>query len=384
MALITRKEFEELANVQRPFSISIFIPTHRAGMETIEQQDRLVFKNQLREVEGKLEARGLKERDISILLKPAVDLLNDTGFWRRQSDGLAVFLAKDYFQYHTLPVHFESFNYLSNEFYLKPLMPLFTGNGRFFLLALELQDLKFFECTRYSVTEINVKDLTPERLEEVVGYDYRQKFLQSRSQAGGQAGAIFHGHGEGKDERKNEIQRFFRAIDKGLMKILHDEDPPMIFVGQEYLFGIYKEINSYKNLFEKFIPVNPHDKDVLWLHERAWELLQPSFEEEKTAKIEQFGQFHDTSRTSFDIAEVVPAAISGRIDTLFVRNRSDIWGVYNLSENAVIVEETPTATNLSLLNLAAVQTFLNGGKVYLMEEEEMPVPVSEVNALFRY
>ena len=39
---------------------------------------------------------------------------------------------------------------------------------------------------------------------------------------------------------------------------------------------------------------------------------------------------------------------------------------------------------VSLTNLCAVQTLLQGGKVYLLDEEEMPVKGHIMNALYRY
>ena len=36
------------------------------------------------------------------------------------------------------------------------------------------------------------------------------------------------------------------------------------------------------------------------------------------------------------------------------------------------------------MNLAAIKTFLNGGKVYLLDKQDMPNKHSKINALYRY
>lgn len=384
MALISKHDVAGLSRIHEAFCVSIFIPTHRAGQPVLNREDAVLLKNQVAEVRDKLEGQGLHPREIERLLEPVYHLLEDGEFWRHQSDGLAVFLTDGFFSTYTLPVRFSAFNHVSNAFYLKPLMPMFTGDGRFFLLTLDLEDPRFYEGTRYSITEVQVEDLIPSRMEEVVGYDYEEKSLQFRNQRGGQPSVMFHGRGEGKDDRKDELLQYFRAIDKGLMAMLHDEDPPMVFAGQDYLFPIYKTANTYQHLYPKHLSGNPAHKDVLQLHEEAWELLQEHFDRKRREKQDAFRQHQGTGRTESDIRNIIPAALEGKIDTLFLQNHSDIWGIYNPSNGKVDVQEVYHAPNVSLLNLAAIQVFLQGGSVYLLESEDMPDNTSKVNALFRY
>lgn len=384
MAIITREDIHKLAQVHDANCVSIFIPTHRSGQEVLQEKDVIVLKNQLKEVSNKLEGQGLNPNEVKAFLKPVRDLLDDRSFWRYQSDGLALFLTDDTFEKFTLPVRFEAFNYVSNEYYLKPLMPMFGGDGRFFILALELQDVNFYEGTRYSIAEVYIDDLTPSRLQDRVGYDYREKFLQFRSQQEGQGNALFHGHGDPEADRKDEIKKYFRAINDGLMEMLHDEDPPMVVASLDHYFPIYEEVNDYKNLAKDHISGNPSDVDILALHEKAWSLLRPEFEEEKKKKIARYEELFTTDKTSSDIKHIVPAAVDGRIDALFLQNRSEAWGIYNPASREVELHDTHHAANVSLLNLAAVKTFLKKGRVYLLEKDEMPNPESIVNALFRF
>lgn len=90
-----------LAQHDHPRSISIYMPTHRAGRDT--QQDPIRLKNLLRKAEQTLEQDGMGRRDIEALLKPAHDLLDDMFFWKRQYDGLALFISEGDLHYHRLP-----------------------------------------------------------------------------------------------------------------------------------------------------------------------------------------------------------------------------------------------------------------------------------------
>tara|TARA_R100000278_G_scaffold111207_1_gene88659 strand:+ start:24 stop:425 length:402 start_codon:yes stop_codon:yes gene_type:complete len=66
----------------------------------------------------------------------------------------------------------------------------------------------------------------------------------------------------------------------------------------------------------------------------------------------------------------LPAAFNGKIDALFFENKADIFGNYKEENNTITVtlgEECDSA--ISLMNLAVIKTFLNGGDVYLLYGE---------------
>lgn len=384
MKLITKKEIEELEGIQSETCISIFIPTHRVGKEVLERKDVLKLKNQLKDVVNKLKKEEMGPREIETLIAPIQELFENSEFWRHQSDGLAIFRSDNYFKKCMLPVHFEAFNYVANGFYLKPLLPMFVGDGSFFVLALELEKTKLYEQTRHTITEVIIDDLVPKRLEDRVGYDFEQKGLQFRSQQEGHGAAAFHGHAEADRDRDNEIQRYFRSIDKGLMTLLNEETKPMVMACQDFLFPIYRKESSYKNLLNTHISVNPSDIDQFKLHQRAWEQVEPIFDQERRGKIALFKQHEGLGKTSSAVEQIVPAAVNGKIDTLFIHNNEDIWGIYDPEKGQVRVDQVPLPSSVSLLNKAAIKTFLNGGKVYLLEKDQMPDVHSKVNALYRF
>ncbi|MDX1477448.1 MAG: hypothetical protein R3301_07050, partial [Saprospiraceae bacterium] len=193
MYIITREIFAELAKVRNDHCVSLFIPTHRAGQEVLQKVDAIKLKNQLAAVRTTLEEEGMSVRDIDHLLAPATKLVDDQEFWHHQSDGLAIFLAPGFAKHLTLPLAFEAFYYIGKSFYLKPLMPMFTGDGRFFILALESEQVRMYEATRHSIADVIIKDLVPSDPGEVVGYDHEETQLQFRSQQEGQGNAIYHG-----------------------------------------------------------------------------------------------------------------------------------------------------------------------------------------------
>ncbi len=383
MALLTKKEFAELAGLQGSRCVSIFIPTHRTGQEVTGQQDKILFKNQLSAIEKEMKSRGFGPAETKTFLEPAKGLLDDSEFWRHQTEGLAVFLGANFNRQFHLPFQPKPYYYFSGEFYLKPLLPLFMGDGNFHLLSLNFHEVKFFKGNRYTLKELNLKDMLPQRMEEVVGYDYRQKFLGSHSGAG-RGEAVFHGHADWQEDQKDEMLRFFRAIDKGISGVLEGKNIPLVVACLDYLFPIYKQANTYPHLFSEFVAGNPESVSVNELQKRAWHKLAFHFDKTRQEKTALFQQFHETEKTSAEIREVIPAAIGGRVDALFLDKKDEVWGVYDPEKGEVRIHENQTPSNTSLTNLAAVQVFLNGGQVYLEERSFMPVHYSVVNALYRY
>lgn len=382
---ITIEKLKELARVNEPDCISIFIPTHRAGQEVNEMTDQKKFKNKVKEVRERLKSYGLAKDETEDLLEPLNELIDDTGFWKHQSDGLAVFRNRNTFDYYTLPVLFESFNYVADHFYIKPLIPYINDEGKFYLLALSLGSIKVYECYPHQINELEIEDLLPERLEEVVGYDYREKSLQFRSGQTGFNQSMFHGQGRSnEEEKKQEILKFFRTVNDGMMKLLHDKNIPLVLATVDYLTPIYREANAYKYLQEDFMPGNPEHEDPVLLHEKAKTLLEGYFNLHKKEKAQSFEQALSDQRASYKEDEIIPAAINKRVDTLFIKNREEMWGIFDYKSNKIFSRDKNSIQSSCLLNMSAIHTILNNGRVYLSDPDEMPEPVSLMNAIFRF
>jgi hypothetical protein len=382
--LISETAFRKLAAVHDRNCVSIFVPTHRAGLEVDSGKDRLILKKALEEMRKRLEDTGLKPKEVKQYADPLQALLKDDHFMRNQSDGLAIFIRPGEFLYYTLPVELPEFVYVSDHFYLKEIIPYFTDDGRFYLLSLSLKQVKCYECTRHQITELAIEDLIPENLEAAVGHDYQEKSLQHRSGQGGEAGAMFHGQGSGKDDKQQEIEKFFRAVDGGLAGIWKGDNVPLVLACVDSYPPIFREITKYPSVYEQHISGNPDNEDPILLHEKAWNLLEQEFRQPREEKIEDFHTLSADTRTSHELETIIPAAVGGRVDTLFLLRGADVYGKYDPFKRHLEIADPPGPRHASLYNLAALQTILNGGRVYLAEPDRMPFRETQINALFRY
>lgn len=384
MSMINDQAFKELSNYNNEACVSIFIPTQRGGKEVLEEKNKKHLHSEWTQIKKELKGKNVTDEIIEKIGKPIQELIDNRDFWRHQSDGLAIFASPEFFKSFTIPVNFEAYHYISKEFYVKPLVPAMTGDGKFNILAIQLEDVNFYEATKYSIMPVEIDDLTPSRLEERVGFDYKEKALQFRTQGEGGEKTQFHGHGGSERDEKTEIKQFFRAVDQGLKDHLTKEKLPLVVICQDYLFPIYKDANTYNHLIDKVVPGNPNDTDMLGIHQKALEIAEPYLNENRDEKIEKYKESSNTENTTSAVTDIIPAVYQGKVDTLFIENRAEVWGEYNEDTMEVKLTENHENGNISLLNLAAKKTVEMGGKVYLVEHEFMPQKKSKMNALLRF
>jgi hypothetical protein len=388
MAILSKSELRAL--IEQPHSpcVSLFMPTHRMGAEV--QQDPTRLKNLLREAEQQLLARGLRRPEAEALLDPAHRLVPQLDFWQHQSDGLAVFLAPDVFRTYRLPFEVEELVVVADRFHIKPLLPLFSADGQFYVLALSQNDIRLLQGTRFSVHEMELKDV-PTSLAEALRYDDFEKQLQyhtatqSPGGRGGERPAVYFGQGAESDEAKTNLLRYFQQVDEGVCQTLGDARAPLVLAGVEYLHPLYREASHYANVMAEGIPGNPEDLSAEELHARAWTIVEPVFQAAQRVAVDRYHQLAGSRspQASADLATIVPAAYYGRVETLFVARDQQRWGVFDPESNQVVVHPSPEEGDEDLLDFTAAHTVLNGGMVYAVESDQVP-DHAPAAAIFRY
>jgi len=372
MDLLSREELRTLIKKPGGQCVSIYIPTHRTSPET--KQDPIRFKNLLRQAEEELKKGGLRPSDAKTFLKPARALLKNGFFWQYQSDGLAAFISSQGFFHYRLPLQFDELLFVADRFHIKPLLPVFTHEARFFILALSQNEVRFFDCTRYSANELELEGV-PKSMSEALKYDEPERQLQfhTRTPAGaGERAAMFHGQGVGTDDAKTNLLRYFHRIDDGLRDILREQRSPLVLAGVEYLLPIYKEANSYPHVMEYGVTGNPEETKAEELHKQAWELVEPYFRKDREEAMARYKSLAGSPRASNSLRAIVTSAQDGRIDVLFVPVGVQQWGSYDPDTRTVHLHPEAEPGDEDLLDLAAVHTFLSGGTVYAVRPEEMP------------
>jgi hypothetical protein len=385
--VITNQEFKELARFSGPHSVSIYLPTGRAGQE---EKSRIRAKNAVLLATRKLTKKyGLRSSQADQFLQPAIDLFSNQDFWQDQSDGLALFVGDGHFSFYTCPIDFRSQVYVQDSFYLRPLIPLVNEPpAQFYLLTLSRDDIRFFEATEYSITELELGEEVPSSLEDALRVDDRSRGLTSAGAPGKKAGsnAVFFGRDADHDRKNEELKVYFDRINKGVTNLLCDDKAPLVLAGVSELIPIYREANSYPHLFEQdFVSGNVAKEAVAELQERAWNVVAPFFQEQYQRDIEDFEQKLTQNTAGFGIHTVIPAAINGRVEVLWVDKDHDSFGTYDRETNGITLDpEQENDDSEELLDLAARAAHASGARVYNLPRTDMPRITSGICAIYRY
>jgi hypothetical protein len=388
-ATLSRESLQTLMETQHGPCISLFMPTDRTGVEG--QQDQLRIRRLIREAESLVRGNAqLHSAQVEDLLEPLRALLDNEQFWSHAGDGLAIFRSPTAFRSFRLPSSFKEQAVVGDHFYLRPLLPLLTYDGSFYILALSQNAVRLLACTHDHVNELPLPEQVSASLAEFLKDEERENDLQSHSSASfgtvGKAGrhpTIFHGQGVGTDDAKDDILRYFQHIDRGLHDLLRDETASLVLAGVEYLFPIYQQANSYPHLLEQGIAGNPDKLQAEALREKAWAVVEPVILQARQEAAAQYTDLASTERASSNTSEIVPAAYYGRVASLFVARDREQWGTFDLATDRLQVHEQAQPGDGDLLDLAATQTLLHGGAVYAVEQTDMP-DAAPLAAVFRY
>jgi len=376
--LLSQTELENLVDPQNGWHVSIFMPTREAGSGIVENAVR--FRNLVDGAQERLVEVGMRPPEARSLLSPARALIEDEIFWQQQSQGLAVFLTEKMARKYWLPLDLEELVVVSDRFHVKPLLSVLSNNGRFYVLALSQHETRLLQGTRYRIGEINLDDReqVPDSIVDVLKWEDPEKQLQlhtgSESVLDGGVAAIFHGHGVASgDDLKEKIRRYFQRLDEGIAGLLGDDDAPMVPVADDFVLALYREANSYPQIVEG-VAQQPEALSLEALHQRAWAVVEPFFRQAEEQARDAYGHLRgtDEDRASDDVEVVVPAAAFGRVDGLFVARGEQIWGTFDREYGDVEIHEEQEPSDRDLLDVAAVETVLNEGWLFVVDPVDVP------------
>jgi hypothetical protein len=369
MDLLNAQHLTTLSEERGGSRISVFLPTHRSGPRTDRNCIRL--KNSLRRAERALRDDGMSAAETEVVLRPGHHLLDRMRSWRRLSDGLAVFLQPGGIRHFRVPLRLPEVVAVGNRFLVRPLLPLLSAGGHFYVLALNQDEIRLFRGSGYGLDEVALDGLPlavwltmPRRRPQV------HAFVADRGGAGGHA--VFHGT---EDDTTPLVLQHFRRVDRALRQILPAGGVPVVLAGVRSTQAIYRQVNTYPGLIAEGVDGNPRDMSLEHLHRLAWPLAQPVLRGAETAAAATYRQLRGTGRTCTDTTAVRAAADQGRIETLFIGTE--------LSPHPARVIRHETAGAVDHLDLAAVSTLRHSGTVHAVPRDRMP-DAAPMAAVLRY
>ena len=386
--MLDRASYDQLSTQQGEHLISIYIPTEIVDNE---QQNHLRFKNALKDAEAELQRRGTGEDEAEEYLKEAYQLVNNEEFWQHQSKGLGVFIGNGQLTTINLSTSPKMHVTVGDTFHLRPMIPALNHQYRYFVLALSGNEVRFFDANAESISPVKISDLVPASTDEARYNDEHQGTLQHHSgqggsRSGGNTQAIFHGQGGAKDQKDIDLDVYVRKIDEGLLTMIDDEPntPPLVVAATVDTAARYINHSDYKNILPTVAEGNPEVLSPTDLHTKTWPIAEAYYQKGQQEQKEQFGLYLSEKRASFSPHDIVPKAINGQVERLYLVKGTHTWGAYDAETNTVTVHSQKQEDSVCLQDLAAKRVFEQGGEVYDLTREHMPRPTANLNATYRF
>ena len=381
MKVFTKDELSALAMARKDPSVSIYMP--RLRPMTGVRQDSLRLKHLLQEAEEKLVARGMDPSISKAFLEPAEKMLSDIFFWKGQHDGLAIFLNSENSYFYQVPLEVPELVVVSQNFHLKPLLGLISTDV-FYILVLGQNEVRLLHASKYSVSEVNLEGLEL-KFSELLKTPYPGKprqFFDGSPKITERQSPNSQAHDQEILASNPHLQHFCQKIDQVLQNIIRNEQAPLVVAGLDDLMPIFLQKSSYPYLLPEGLAVNTEIMSPEDLQRQAWPIVAPFLDQARREAEVKYQKMDGTEKTSYDFKDIVPAAYHGKVECLFVAAGRQEWGIYDAERNELHYSPESKPGAEDLLDAAAIQTMIKGGKVFSVAHEAIP-DGSLIAAIFR-
>lgn len=358
---LTAREIIALDSVSGP-CVSLHVPVDRIGRGSMEARIRL--KNMVAETESQMTASGYRSSTAKQILRPAREMESNEAFWQKPNDGLALFLAPEYSQSYMLNKKPTPFAKVSDGFFVRPLLSILMKPA-YYVLALDQNETRLIRIENGVGTLVDLPDM-PHNIEEIVGGEESTKARQMHSigKRGTSVVSVSHGSGDRGAQVKDRLLRFAQAIDRAVCRHLTGSRSALVLAADHPIGDIYRNACHYKDLSAGTIEGCPSSLSADALASSASEIIANENYAALAALVAEFGSLESRFLASDVHEEIATAAVEGRVRALFIKDGSN--GLESLS-----------------INRAIIDTLRNHGRVFEVDEEDMPTD-HIMAALYRY
>jgi len=366
-----------------PPCLSLYQPTHRHRPEN--QQDPIRFGNLVKALEESL-LQKYPKREIQAVLDPFRALAEDRDFWEHTLDGLAVLGAPGMFRAYRLQRPVAELAVVADSFHTRPLLRMLQSADRYQVLGLSRQDIRLFEGNRDALDEIDPAPGIPRTIAEALGEELTEphQTVASYGGAGGSHSVMHHGHGGKESEVDVDAERFFRAVDRGILE--HHSRPsglPLIVATLPEHRELFHQVSHNPFLMDEGIDIHPDALPVNELRQRAWQVVEPHYLERLAALVEEFGRAKAKDLGEEDVVRVAKAVVAGQVATLLIEADRQIPGRIDAETGDIKYADSADPEVDEVLDDLGELTLTMGGGVVIVPTERMPTKTG-IAAIYRY
>lgn len=350
--------------------ITILLPPYRPGEQ--EKPMAALLKTYLQDAARQLVTRRIAESVVTDLLAPLRQLTEAPEFVGGSHFGRAIFRAPDVFAKFDFIAPVKAVLTVGGCFNIRSVLTELHLPSEFYLLKLSKKQVALIRYAGLRGEPVELPKGVPRTLDEALAFKAPDHDLEDRSASGGSAGEMHRirfGTGSGRETQNAYLADFFKAVDRGVRELLHEGRAPLLLAGVDEDTGTYRSISTYSNLLKETIHGSantPLAEDELL--RRAYTIVRSDCIERAAASLTESREKMAPARFSTDVDAIVKAAVEGRVSRLYIdegAQKLDVFQGTRRGGRSDWGEE-------DLLNVAAVETILQGGLAFALPAAKMP------------
>ncbi|MEZ6087856.1 MAG: hypothetical protein R3C05_07505 [Pirellulaceae bacterium] len=359
-----------LINRESGCCVSILLPTHQRSPDSNENAIR--FKNAVRDAQEQVDdaESGLQQQ-----LQAIAKLEHDFNFWQHQLTGLAIYVTSDAAWFYRTTSELAANVYVGPDFLIRPLAIRGDSDSTPLTLALSWEHARLFHSDGQTVSEIE-NDYFPVTMDQLVTERDPEQQLQFNTHSVGNADvAMYHGHGDGEDKIEADRDMYLSRVGERLVKMVYNTNRQILLMATEEVAGHFRSTTNVE--IQSVVHMSPDGVQDDALNRRIMESSASMHEDTKSGITERLGTAIANQKGAKDISEIVPAASTGRIETLLIGSSDPIYGAYDGQNQKV---RKGGDSRADLVNMAVRETLRTRGTVVHCGDS-LDSPVA---AIFRY
>lgn len=362
--------------------VSIYQETSRHL--TDNKRDSLVFKNLVKSVEASL-MKSHSKADIKPLMTMFTNIENESTFWSKTKEGIAIFATLDDCIIYNFNSKTETFAVVADSFHIKPLIEYHQLEKSYQFLDVDGQSFQILEGNQHHIKTIELDESLSTTMDEMLGKLHTDGYLTHGTYGGaGSTKATYHGHGGKKDEVDIDLERFFRRVDKLVYdNVSKISKMPMILLSPEPHHALFFKSANNSFLEEKAIDGTYESMGSDKLMAAIESYAKIEFDNKVDSLVEKFNQSKSNEESSDQLTEIVRAALSGRVETILLEKNKIIAGKIDRINKKIITKVLSDPATDDILDDLAQLVIEMGGDVLILDRKKMPTKQGAA-AIYRY
>jgi hypothetical protein len=360
---LSKDTLRRLANYEESPALTIYMPVQTPSAKATNRQENMIrLKNLLRDA-GK---------DEDPVLAPVIASLRETHektgrLWDPKDRGIAIFAAPDFAEIVSLPATVREEVVSDNHFHLKPLFRPGALPTEFYLVSLDMQNVKLYSGGVRGLTEIPLGEDLKEMPDILREFNF-ERSLNWTPGRGADSGDVYVGYAGGDESLTPHIIEFIEGVDQAIREQVGSDDRPVILVGTDNVVGHYRRHSKLRTLAGQHVHGSAGSMKETELHTRAIEIVKGLQEKALEEELERVREGIDSRQGVHDIGSILKAAYEGRLRALLVAEDRKVLGSFDTVTEEIVYNDEGS----DLLDLAACYAFRTGGRVFAVPEASLP------------